>query len=145
VALPATTPIPALTIALTAGQRARVKYVMRCSTTNGSNTLNFVFPNWTSSIISTFGSYTCRYSAADGNSQPEVSGWDMTSLVGNSTSTRSWPEWTGATFSPRCWIIDGEIFNNGGSTVNWIINAVVSDGLTGQAVMADSSVVYSYF
>jgi hypothetical protein len=148
VARPNTTPIPELTVVLAPGQRARVKYVIRCSTTSGTNALNFIFPNWNSSIISTFSSYSPQYSMGDTTDNIAYNlGWDMTSLVGSTApSAKTFIRWLDSPFSPRGWIIEGEVFNNSAVSVNWTINSVVSGPtLSNQMVLANSSVVYTYF
>ena len=139
----ASTAIPDLTITLAAGQRARVHYLMRCFTDSGTFTMNFGFPAWNSSIIWTAVGYSCQ-ALASSTINTSFYATDLTDTTGVTTSFTQ-PDWSSSP-ALRLYTIDGEVFNNSSSSVNWTINVIASDsGSHSRLVKANSSVAYSYF
>ena len=139
-----------LSIPLPAGARMRVKYILRISTDNNNNAINFQFPNWTSDLIFTGFMYTPYTSAGTSNpidSAGKIMAGDFTNNKGV-TIDWSFPDYYLNTAPIRCVFIDGEVFNGTASLVIWNIGAIPANvsGATqyNRRIMATSSVEYVF-
>ena len=104
--------------------------------------INFAFPDWNASIVLT-GSMRIAKSIYSSTLIGDTYGWDITNSIGISNKSR--PDLSDT--NPKTYIVDIEVFNNSGSSINWVINAIPSNGnvFKNRQVLENSSVVYTYF